>query len=128
MDYDILLTTRIREEVSKGMTTNQAIVHAVEHTGGVITACGIIMAGSFGAMMLSDTAMLQQFGFALMFAILIDATVVRMYLVPALMSILGEWNWWAPGPLRRKRKVEHQSPAIATSELMVLDHDDGSKR
>jgi RND superfamily putative drug exporter len=123
LDYDILLTTRIREEVSKGMTTNDAIVHAVEHTGGVITACGIIMAGSFGAMMLSETAMLQQFGFALMFAILVDATVVRMYLVPALMSILGEWNWWAPGPLKRKRKGEHQNPSIVSSELLALDGD-----
>jgi RND superfamily putative drug exporter len=101
MDYDILLTTRIREEVAKGRDTNDAIVYAVEQTGGIITACGIIMAAAFGSMMLSSGFLLKQFGFALMFAILLDATVVRIYLVPAIMSLLGKWNWWAPGPLKR---------------------------
>lgn len=104
MDYDILLTTRIREEAAKGMSTNEAIVHGVEKTGGIITACGIIMAAAFGSMMLSNGYLLKEFGFALMFAILLDATIVRIYLVPAIMSLLGKWNWWAPGPLARVNK------------------------
>ena len=106
MDYDIFLTTRIREEAQKGMSDNEAITHAVERTGGVITACGIIMAGAFGTMMLSEGALLRQFGFALMFAILLDATIVRIYLVPAIMSLLGKWNWYAPGRLQRVRRNE----------------------
>lgn len=106
MDYDILLTTRVREETDKGMTTNEAITHAVERTGGIITACGIIMASAFGSMMLSQVALIREFGFALMFAILLDATVVRIYLVPAIMSLLGKWNWWAPGRLQRT-KMDH---------------------
>jgi RND superfamily putative drug exporter len=101
MDYDILLITRIREEVSKGRDNHDAIVHAMEKTGGIITACGIIMAAAFGSMMLSSGYLLKEFGFALMFAILLDATIVRIYLVPAIMSLLGKWNWWAPGPLQR---------------------------
>jgi uncharacterized membrane protein YdfJ with MMPL/SSD domain len=108
MDYDILLTTRIREEVAKGRDTNDAIVYAVEQTGGIITACGIIMAAAFGSMMLSGGFLLKQFGFALMFAILLDATVVRIYLVPAIMSLLGRWNWWAPGPLKRMNDRRNQ--------------------
>ncbi|MDD1767508.1 MAG: MMPL family transporter [Methanomassiliicoccales archaeon] len=106
MDYDIFLTTRIREEAQKGMSDKDAIVHAVERTGGVITACGIIMAGAFGTMMLSEGALLREFGFALMFAILLDATIVRIYLVPAIMSLLGKWNWYAPGRLQRVRRDE----------------------
>ncbi|MDD1768997.1 MAG: MMPL family transporter, partial [Methanomassiliicoccales archaeon] len=106
MDYDIFLTTRIREEAQKGMSDKDAIVRAVERTGGVITACGIIMASAFGTMMLSEGALLREFGFALMFAILLDATIVRIYLVPAIMSLLGKWNWYAPGRLQRVRRDE----------------------
>lgn len=96
MDYDILLTTRIRENVSKGMSNDDAIVHALESTGAVITICGIIMSSAFGTMMLSSSPMLQQFGFALWFAILVDALLVRTYLVPAVMHLLGRWNWVGP--------------------------------
>ncbi|WP_400208581.1 MMPL family transporter [Candidatus Methanomassiliicoccus intestinalis] len=104
MDYDILLTTRIREEIAKGKTNNDAIVYSVEKTGGIITACGFIMAAAFGSMMLSSGYLLKEFGFALMFAILLDAMFVRIYLVPAIMSLLGKWNWWAPGPIAKMYK------------------------
>ena len=103
MDYDILLSTRVREEATKGKGTNESIVVAVGKTGGIITACGLIMAGAFGTMMLSEGWLLREFGFALMFAILLDALVVRIYLVPAIMSLLGKWNWWAPGRLQRTK-------------------------
>ena len=66
MDYDILLTTRIREYTfSKGMDNDEAIHQAVLHSGSVITLCGLIMGGTFGTLMLSSTVMLQQMGFAL---------------------------------------------------------------
>ncbi|MDD1770325.1 MAG: MMPL family transporter [Methanomassiliicoccales archaeon] len=106
MDYDIFITTRIREEALKGRNTEDSIIHAMEHTGGIITACGVIMAGAFGTLMLSGGSLLREFGFALMFAILIDATVVRIYLVPAIISLLGKWNWWAPGRLQRVGREE----------------------
>lgn len=104
MDYDIFLTTRIREEVSKGATDEKAIMTAVERTGGIITACGLVMGGAFGSMMLSKTALLQEFGFGLSFAILLDAMIVRIYLVPAIMLLLQKWNWYAPGRLQRVRR------------------------
>lgn len=104
MDYDIFLTTRIREEVSNGKTDEQAIRTSVERTGGIITACGVIMAGAFGSMMLSSTALLREFGFGLAFAILLDAMIVRIYLVPAIMLMLQKWNWYAPGRLQRTRR------------------------
>lgn len=104
MDYDIFLTTRIREEVSKGASDEKAITTAVERTGGIITACGLVMAGAFGSMMLSRTALLQEFGFGLAFAILFDAMLVRIYVVPAIMLLLQKWNWYAPGRLQRVRR------------------------
>ena len=103
MDYDILLTTRIKENVRfHGMSNDEAIHHAVVHSGSVITICGLIMGGAFGTLMLSSMGMLQQFGFALCFAILCDALIVRTYIVPAVMHLLGDWNWKGPRFLMSK--------------------------
>ena len=103
MDYDILLTTRIREYTfSKGMDNDEAIHQAVLHSGSVITLCGLIMGGTFGTLMLSSTVMLQQMGFALCFAILVDALIVRTYIVPAFMHLMGKWNWVGPSFLKKE--------------------------
>ncbi len=104
MDYDILLTTRIKENrIHKGMSNDDAITHAVTHSGSVITICGLIMGGAFGTLMLSSTTMLQEFGFALCFAILVDALLVRTYIVPAAMHLLGDWSWKGPKLLQNGR-------------------------
>jgi RND superfamily putative drug exporter len=103
LDYDILLVTRVREEMLNGHNDEESIVRAVDHTGGIITACGIIMATAFGTMMLSDSIMLKEFGFALALAIMLDAFFVRIYLFPAMMSLMGKWNWYAPEAIKRKR-------------------------
>ncbi len=111
MDYDILLTTRIREYTfSKGMDNDEAIHQAVLHSGSVITLCGLIMGGTFGTLMLSNTVMLQQMGFALAFAILVDALVVRTYIVPAVMHLMGRWNWVGPSFLHRKNQSPPAEP------------------
>ena len=104
MDYDILLTTRIRENVSKGMSNDKAIKEAIVKSGSIITICGIIMAGAFGTMMLSTSPMLQEIGFALCFAIAVDALFIRTYVVPALMHLMGKWNWVGPKWLVRDGK------------------------
>ncbi len=96
MDYDILLTTRIKEFVSKGHSNDEAITEAVQKSGAVITLCGLIMAGAFGTMMLSSSPMLKEFGFALGFAIAVDALIIRTYIVPAIMHLMGDWNWKGP--------------------------------
>ncbi|AMK13615.1 MMPL family transporter [methanogenic archaeon mixed culture ISO4-G1] len=107
MDYDILLTTRIKENrMHLGMTNDEAIKHAVTHTGSVITICGLIMGGAFGTLMISSMPLLQEFGFALCFAILVDALIVRTYIVPAIMHLLGDWNWKGPGYKEKMRSKE----------------------
>ena len=104
MDYNIFILTRIREEIHKGKSDRDAIVESLDWTGGIITALAIIMGAAFSMMMISSTMMLKQIGFALSFAILLDAMVVRTYIVPAMMTVLGKWGWWAPGPLQRERR------------------------
>ncbi|MBR4685583.1 MAG: MMPL family transporter, partial [Candidatus Methanomethylophilaceae archaeon] len=107
---DILLTTRIKENVmALGMSNDDAIYHAVTHTGSVITICGLIMGGAFGTLMISGMNMMQEFGFALCFAILVDALIVRTYIVPAVMHLLGDWNWKGPGVKFRSEPAEEGS-------------------
>ena len=106
IDYNVFILTRIREEIHKGKDTKEAVVDAVDWTGGIITALALIMAGAFGAMMLSSNAMLQEFGFALTVAILLDAMVVRTYIVPAGLAVMGKKAWWAPGRLQREGREE----------------------
>jgi RND superfamily putative drug exporter len=109
MDYNVFILTRIREEVHKGKEIKRAVVDAVDWTGGIITALALIMAGAFGTIMLSSNAMLQQFGFALLAAVLLDAMVVRTYIVPAAVAVMGKWAWWAPGRLQRSGREEKKS-------------------
>lgn len=102
MDYNVFILTRIREERHKGRKNSEAIVEALDWTGGIITALAIIMGTAISMMMISSTMMLKEMGFAIAFAIMLDAMVVRTYIVPAMMTILGERAWWAPGPLQRE--------------------------
>jgi putative drug exporter of the RND superfamily len=101
MDYNIFILTRIREEAQKGKPTREAVVDAVDRTGGIITALALILGGAIGSLMLSSNRLLEGFGFAISLAVVLDAMVVRTYLVPATMSLLGRWAWWGPRRLRR---------------------------
>ncbi|MDV3244756.1 MAG: MMPL family transporter [Nitrososphaerales archaeon] len=103
MDYNIFILTRIREEASKGAPLNEAITTAIERTGGIITAAALILAGSLGSLMISSNLLLKEFGFAFFYSILIDAMIMRTYVVPSVMSLMGKWNWYAPGRLQRVR-------------------------
>ena len=103
MDYNIFILTRIREEASKGVPLNDAITTAIERTGGIITAAALILAGSLGALMISNNLLLKEFGFAFFYSILIDAMIMRTYVVPSVMSLMGKWNFYAPGRMQRVR-------------------------
>ena len=103
MDYNIFILTRIREEAQKGKETRQAVIDAVDRTGGIITALALILAGALGSLLLSSNRLLEGFGFAIALAVVLDAMVVRTYLVPAIMSVLGQRAWWGPSRLRRVR-------------------------
>ena len=110
MDYNIFILTRIREEAQKGKETRQAVVDAVDRTGGIITALALILAGALGSLLLSSNRLLEGFGFAIALAVVLDAMVVRTYLVPAIMSLLGPRAWWGPKRLRRVRFDQKKEP------------------
>lgn len=101
MDYDILLTTRIKENKKKGMSNDDAIDEALIRSGSVITLCGLIMGGTFLTLLVSSSPLLQEFGFALGFAILVDSLVIIPYVVPAIMHLMGDWSWKGPKFLHR---------------------------
>ncbi len=106
MDYDILLTTRIREGKLKGLSNDEAIQNALSWSGSIITLCGLIMGGTFLTLLMSGSSMLQEIGFALGFAILVDALFVVPYVVPALMHLMGDWSWKGPRFLAKRREAE----------------------
>ncbi len=101
-DYNIFLVSRIREE-SQLQPAGSAISHAVANTGGVITACGVILGGTFATLMTSPLEVVFQIGAAIALGIFIDTFLVRAFLVPALARIFGRWNWW-PSRLFTKMK------------------------
>ena len=109
MDYEVFLVSRIREfwlgfgaDGPQGSADNdEGVALGVAHTGRVVTAAALIMAISFAALAAAHLSALRMFGVGLTLAVLVDATLVRMVLVPAFMHVMGRWNWWAPAPLVR---------------------------
>jgi uncharacterized membrane protein YdfJ with MMPL/SSD domain len=103
MDYEVFLIARIREYwLASGRTSadnSESVALGVSHTGRVITAAALIMVISFAALMAAQVSLMRLFGFGLTVAILVDATLVRLLLMPAVMQWLGRFNWWAPKPL-----------------------------
>ncbi|MHA1116197.1 MAG: MMPL family transporter [Candidatus Heimdallarchaeaceae archaeon] len=105
LDYDIFLLSRISEYRKKGYTETASIHKGVYRTGPIISAAGIIMAIAFSGLMLSKEMVLNQFGFMLCFAVIVDTFVIRTILVPAIMSLAQKWNWW-PSKLPKEEKDE----------------------
>jgi RND superfamily putative drug exporter len=101
MDYEVFLLTRIREEFDHTGDNARAVADGLAATGRVITAAAAIMVCVFGAFVLGEQRDIKLFGFGLAAAVFIDATIVRMVLVPAAMELMGRANWWAPGWLVR---------------------------
>jgi RND superfamily putative drug exporter len=105
MDYEVFLLSRMREEWDQRHDNEHAVAYGLEHTGRIITACAIIMIAAFSGFTFGSFVGLQEFGFGLSTAILIDATLVRAVLVPAVMKIMGDWNWYLPARVRRVLRV-----------------------
>ncbi|MEU3471209.1 MMPL family transporter [Rhodococcus sp. NPDC006774] len=101
MDYEVFLIGRMREVFVRGASNDVAVVDGIEHTARPITAAAAIMVAVFASFLTADVLELKQFGFALAIAVLFDAVLVRMMMVPAMMKLFGERNWW-PGSDRRK--------------------------
>ena len=101
MDYEVFLLSRIKEFIDQGMSNDDAVVHGLQKSGRIITSAALIVVLVFSGFVVGELLIIKQTGVALAVAVAIDATIVRCLLVPATMTLLGDWNWWAPKPLRR---------------------------
>ena len=101
MDYQVFLISKIREEWAGGAGNSAAVSNGLASTGRVITSAAAIMICVFGAFVLGDLRVLRVIGLGMAVAVLLDATVVRMVLMPAVLQLMGRANWWFPGRLDR---------------------------
>jgi uncharacterized membrane protein YdfJ with MMPL/SSD domain len=100
-DYGVFLLSRIKEAHDRGLENRDAVAFGVERTGRIVTAAALLFCVAIGAFATSGILFIKLLGLGTALAVAIDATIIRALLVPALMALLGKWNWWAPAPLRR---------------------------
>jgi RND superfamily putative drug exporter len=111
MDYEVFLLTRIRERYLAGASNEQAVAEGLAGSARTITAAALIMVAVFGAFALAGAPSIKALGVGLSVAIFVDATIVRLVLVPATMRLLGDWNWWLPRPLAHILHTSEAGPA-----------------
>jgi RND superfamily putative drug exporter len=100
-DYGVFLLARIKEARDSGLPNEEAVPVGLERTGRIVTAAALLFSVAVGAFATSEIIFIKELGIGTALAVLIDATIIRALLVPSLMKLLGEWNWWAPRPLAR---------------------------
>jgi RND superfamily putative drug exporter len=100
-DYGVFLLSRIKEAHDGGLPNSEAVAVGLERTGRIVTAAALLFCIAIGAFVTSQIVFIKELGLGTAFAVLIDATIIRALLVPSLMQLLGDWNWWAPAPLAR---------------------------
>jgi RND superfamily putative drug exporter len=117
MDYEVFLLSRIKERFDATGDNRGAIASGMQRTGWLITSAAVLLAVVLGAFGSSRIIFVQEIGIGLAIAVIMDATLVRMLLVPATMRLLGQWNWWAPAPLRAlwRRVGLSESAGVAPS-------------
>jgi RND superfamily putative drug exporter len=105
MDYEVFLVSRMRESWDELHDNGRAVEVGLERTGRIVTAAAVIMVAAFSGFLAGRIVGLQEFGLGLAVAVFVDATIVRAILVPALMAIMGRWNWWLPDRIARVARV-----------------------
>jgi RND superfamily putative drug exporter len=113
MDYEVFILARMREEYDRTRSTSDAVVGALARTGRLVTCAALILAISFVSLSTAPDVVVQMIATGLAVGILIDAVIVRTLLVPALVAIMGRWNWWMPGGLARLLRL---SPTTAARD------------
>jgi RND superfamily putative drug exporter len=122
MDYEVFLLSRIKEEYDRTHDNATAVAHGLAKTARLITAAAAVMICVFGSFVLSDLRVLKLVGLGLAFAVFIDATVVRLVLVPATMELLGDRNWWFPKALAWLPHIQIEGePDLVADEPQPLE-------
>ncbi len=109
MDYEVFILARVREEYDRTGSTDAAVVEGLGRTGRLVTSAALILFLAFASLASAPNTEIKILATGLGFGILLDATIVRALLLPALVSLLGSWNWWLPRPLARVLRVPHSS-------------------
>jgi putative drug exporter of the RND superfamily len=109
MDYHVFVVSRIRELALRGMPTRDAVRQGIVGSAGAVTSAAVVMVAVFSIFGTLSGLEFKQLGVGLAVAVLLDATVVRAVLLPAAMTLLGRWNWWAPALLRRRQPVAEEA-------------------
>ncbi|MGH3013570.1 MAG: MMPL family transporter [Gaiellaceae bacterium] len=111
MDYHVFILSRIREAYDRGLGTEEAVTHGIKSTAGVVSAAALVMVAVFSIFATLSTIDMKQLGVGLAAALLIDATIVRGVLLPSVMKLLGDWNWYLPKWLEWLPQVSHETEA-----------------
>ncbi len=122
-DYAVFLLSRIKEAHDSGIPNREAVAFGLERTGRIVTAAALLFAVAIAAFATSKLVFIKELGLGTALVVLIDASIIRALLVPSLMVLLGQWNWWAPAPLRRlytrtttPQAPVHGQPVAGTTE------------
>jgi RND superfamily putative drug exporter len=108
VDYEVFLLSRIRERWLAGAGNDAAVAQGLQHTGRIITSAALLLCVVFAGFLVAGFVPIKAIGLGLVLAVALDATIVRLLLVPATMTLLGRYNWWAPRPLRRMHDRAHR--------------------
>jgi RND superfamily putative drug exporter len=122
-DYGVFLLARIKEAHNRGRPNSEAVALGLQRTGRIVTAAALLFCVAIGAFATSNIVFMKELAVGTVVGVLVDASIVRALLVPSLMGLLGEWNWWAPGFLRRLHRrlgVSEGPPAPATRDEAAL--------
>jgi RND superfamily putative drug exporter len=115
MDYHVFVVSRIREAVLRGVPNREAVAEGITGSAGVVTSAAIVMVAVFSIFATLSTIYMKQLGVGLAAAILLDATLIRAVVLPSLMTLLGDANWWAPRLLRGRGRHAAHGPAVTPS-------------
>ena len=120
MDYHVFILSRVREAFDRGMSTNDAVAYGIKTTAGTVTSAAVVMVGAFLIFATLPFLDFKEMGIGLAAAVLIDATIVRAFLLPATMRLLGDWNWYLPKWLQWLPQVQHETAAEAPAPAPAL--------
>jgi uncharacterized membrane protein YdfJ with MMPL/SSD domain len=109
MDYHVFILSRVREAYDRGMSTDDAVAYGIKTTAGTVTSAAVVMVGAFLIFATLPFLDFKEMGIGLAAAVLIDATIVRAFLLPASMKLLGDWNWYLPKWLEWLPQVKHET-------------------
>ena len=124
-DYEVFLVSRMVEARDKGASTDEAVTYGTARTGSIITAAALIMIVVAAAFAFSDIVMMKYIAFGMIFSLAIDATIIRLLLVPAVMHLLREDNWWAPRAVKAAyHRIGGHSPGEEDEDVRVPAHSD----